>query len=134
MIFRLAYVHPALPQLKFIEELDLNIPFILFLIACFGSAWIAILAVRPAIRPWKSDAPRKLFFKDYKNIELPEFQEFIGEVIKSGDSIYSTLNTDMYLFGKTIVRKYDLLRNAYTIFMIGLAGMVVSFLVIRLVQ
>jgi hypothetical protein len=121
----------TLGQLQFIAELDLNIPLMVFLVACFGSAWLAILAVRPALFPWKQEAGNKLFFIDFRKIELEEFQSYVRDLLESGDKIYDSLNTDMYLFGRTINYKFRLLRLAYTIFMSGLGGMVVSFLVIR---
>jgi len=134
IIIAILGIESSLPGSGFISELDLSIPFTLFLVACFGSAFLAVLAVRPMSRPWKSDAPRKLFFKDYRHMDLQEFNEFMGDVTESGDNIYETLNTDMFLFGQNIVRKYHLLRLAYGVFTIGLACMVLSFLIIRIIE
>jgi hypothetical protein len=126
-------VESTMPGLRFISELDLNIPLLVFLMACFGSGFIAVLAVRPAKRPWKSKAQDKLFFKNYDELELDDFQGYIAGILESGQKIYESLNTDMYLFGKTIIRKYNYLRTAYTIFMIGLVGLIVTFFIFRFI-
>lgn len=118
-------------SITFASELDLHIPLILFLIACLVSAYFAILAVRPMLHPWKADVPRKLFFKDVREVGHEEYQEFLKEVLKNGDSVYETLNSDMWLLSLGIIRKYNLLRAGYMIFLIGLALMVVSFLILR---
>ena len=120
--------------LSFINELNLNIPLVIFLLACFGSGIIAIIAVRPQRKPWSNNLEGRLFFKNYQDISLNQFQEYIGEIIESGAKIYSSLNTDMYLFGQIVFRKFYLLRLAYAIFIIGLSGLVISFLIIRAIQ
>ena len=124
-------VESTVPGLRFISELDLNIPLLVFLMACFGSGYIAVLAVRPPKKPWKSDVPDKIFFKNYDEIDLDNFKTYIDGILESGQRIYDSLNTDMYLLGKTIIRKYNYLRVAYTIFMFGLVGLVLSFLLFR---
>lgn len=126
-------VESTVPGLRFISELDLNIPLLVFLLACFGSGYIAVLAVRPAKRPWKSNAPNKVFFKNYDEMILDDFKAYIDGILESGQNIYDALNTDMYLFGNTIIRKYNYLRVAYTIFMFGLVGLVLSFLIFRFI-
>jgi hypothetical protein len=122
-----------MPGLSFIAEFDLNIPLVIFLLACFGSGIIAVLAVRPTLKPWKNKAKGKIFFMNYRDINLDHFQEYIGDIMESGTKIYSSLNTDMYLLGQAIFRKFYLLRLAYTIYMIGLSGLVISFLLIRVI-
>ena len=131
IIITILGVESTLPGLRFVSELDLNIPLLVFLLACFGSGYIAVLAVRPAKKPWKSNAPDKLFFLNYDEMELDDFKGYINGILESGQKIYNSLNTDMYLFGKTIIRKYNYLRVAYTIFMVGLVGLVLSFFIFR---
>ena len=131
IIITILSVESTLPGLRFISELDLNIPLLVFLLACFGSGYIAVLAVRPAKKPWKNAAPDKIFFKNYDEMELDEFKVYINGILESGQKIYDSLNTDMYLFGRTIIRKYNYLRVAYTIFMFGLVGLVLTFFIFR---
>ena len=131
IIITILGVESSLPGLRFVAELDLNVPLLVFLLACFGSGYIALLAVRPAKKPWKNDAPDKIFFKNYDEMELDEFKGYINGILESGQKIYDSLNTDMYLFGKTIIRKYSYLRVAYTIFMLGLIGLVFMFFIFR---
>jgi hypothetical protein len=126
-------VESTVPGLSFINEFDLNIPLVIFLLACFGSGIIAVLAVRPNLKPWIKDVEGKVFFKNYEDVTLNQFQDYMGEIIESGPKIYSSLNTDMYLLGKTVFRKFYLLRLAYAIYMIGLSGLVISFLIIRVI-
>jgi len=132
IIIAILGVESSVPGLSFIKEFDLNIPLLIFLLACLGSGIIAVFAVRPNIKPWFSDVEGKVFFKNYKGITLDQFQAYMEDILETVPKIYSSLNTDMYLLGQIVIRKFYLLRLAYGIYMIGLSGLVVSFLIIRL--
>ena len=118
--------------LGFLSEPDLFFPMVLFLLACLFSVTMAVYAVRPMKKAWSSKAPKKLMFKDVREISLEDYQQYMSEIMKSGENVYEALNTDMWLMSHGIVRKFNYLRWAYTVFLIGLAGMVTLFLAIRL--
>ncbi len=117
--------------LNFIASLDLSLPFTILLITCVLSEINALLVVRPITKPWKQDDTDKIFFFDYKNISLEEFQLKMSRILANNDAIYKSLNNDMYYLGKIVIRKFKLLRSAYVIFLIGLTATVISFLILR---
>ncbi len=113
--------------LTFLNALNLNVPLSILLICCFLSGVIALFAVRPVSRPWRKGHGSKLFFRDYKEISLNDFQAEMAEILDVPSKIYQCLNTDMYLVGQTVQRKYGMLRVAYFIFLTGLILAVLSF-------
>jgi hypothetical protein len=124
---------PTLQRLEAFLHINLLIPFSIMLATCFASAIVAVFVVRPLIKPWKDDYKGKVFFKDYKKQSLDQFQEEMMEVLKSSSSIYEHMNTDMYLSGRAVIRKYRLLRIAYHIFLAGFVLAVFSFLFLQFV-
>ena len=123
----------SMEKLNFIGALNLNIP--LLIMVGFGSVsgTIALFAVRPISRPWRMSHGSKLFFRDYKGISLEEFQRDMEEILRKPENIYRSLNTDIYLFGQAIQRKYQLLRLSYYLFLAGLLLSVCSFFLLKLI-
>ena len=58
----------------------------------------------------------------------------MNDLLGSQTSIYETLTIEVFNQGKILTRKYFLLRISYTLFMIGLTGGVLSFLLIYLLS
>ena len=112
---------------EFLAQLDLNLPLSILLVCCFISGIMALFVVRPSPRLWQKQTPSQLFFKDYRNFSLESFHDKIDAIMDSDESVYKTLNTDMYLFGHTVIRKYRLLGTAYLIFLMGFVTTVLSF-------
>ena len=117
----------TLSSLQFIAELDLNIPLSVLLVTCLISGIIAIYVVRPVAALWRKESQSKLFFRNYNSSDMDEFKKEMNEMLTKSASIYDSLNTDMYLFGKAVHRKYRLLRYAYHIFLIGMLLTVSTF-------
>lgn len=118
-------------ELQFMASLKLDIPFLSLIITCFISGAIAVLAVKPNSFIWKKDNPSKLSFRDFNGESLDDFLEDMDEIMVSRKSIYKSLNTDLYLLGKSLQSKNRLLKYAYNIFLVGLTVAVISFLILR---
>jgi hypothetical protein len=101
------------------------------LLSCFASGVISIIVVRPASNLWVLKNPSQLFFRDYKNENLDFFKSEMKTLTKSDKKIYEALDVDIYLYGKTVQRKFRLLRWAYLVFMIGLSLTVFLFFILR---
>jgi len=121
-------------QLNFISNLNLSLPLSIMVLACFISGVIAIFVVRPAASLWTRETPSRLFFRDYQHCSLDDFLIDINTILESRDSIYESLNIDMYLYGQTVQRKFRLLRHAYVVFLIGLSLAVITFFILRLIN
>ena len=116
---------------EFLGQLDLNLPLSILLVCCFISGIMALFVVRPSPRLWQKQTPSQLFFKDYRNLSLDSFHDMIDAIMDSDESVYKTLNTDMYLFGHTVIRKYRLLGSAYLIILLGFVTTVLSFVLLH---
>jgi uncharacterized integral membrane protein len=116
---------------QFLAQLDLNLPLSILLVCCFISGIMALFVVRPSPKLWSKETPSKLFFRDNRNTHIDLFHKRMDEIMESDESVYKTLNTDMYLFGQTVIRKYRLLGTAYLIFLLGFVTTVLSFVVLH---
>lgn len=56
-----------------------------------------------------------------------EYVENISKLMNQGDELYKTIAKDTYYLGKTIDRKFKLLRKSFNIFLIGIIISVIAF-------
>jgi predicted metal-dependent HD superfamily phosphohydrolase len=96
----------------------------------------AILSCRPEMKPVNvSDQDLKqrkinlLFFGNFNGIPYPRYHEAMREMMDDYDYLYGNLIKDQYNLGKTLYRKYKLLRIAYNIFMYGFILAAVVFVI-----
>ncbi|AXG68385.1 hypothetical protein KORDIASMS9_00600 [Kordia sp. SMS9] len=112
------------------------IPTIIFTVFTVVSMVLSILATRPNVTKGKFNkedvANRKvnlLFFGNFHQMKLDEFEWAMGEMMQDRDYLYGSLTKDLYFLGLVLNRKYNLLRTTYTVFMIGIVISVLSFVV-----
>ena len=68
-----------------------------------------------------------LFFGNFHQMKLDEFEWAMNEMMKDKDYLYGSLTKDLYFLGLVLNRKYSLLRLTYTVFMIGIVISVLAF-------
>ncbi len=121
---------------KLLEKFDprLAIPTGILTIFCLGSMIFATLATRPKVTEGKvtreSIKQRKanlLFFGNFYNMPLEDFQWGVNEMLKDSDFLYSSMSRDLYFLGKVLAQKYHYLSICYNIFMYGLIVSVAAF-------
>lgn len=121
-------------------KLDTNphlmIPMALLLLSCLAAMTFAILATRPNItkgRFSREDIEAKkanlLFFGNFHNMSLGDFEWGMNELINDADYLYGSMIRDIYFLGVVLGKKYHLLRSSYTVFMFGLIISVIAFIV-----
>jgi len=120
---------------KFKEEPAIIIPTVIFIVFSLSTIILAILSTRPNISSGKftrNDIKQKkvnlLFFGNFYNMEMDEYEWAIKEMINDDRYLYSAMTKDQYFLGKVLAKKYKLLRWAYNIFMIGIVVSVIAFL------
>ncbi len=108
----------------------------ILMIVCLASIIFAILSTRPKLIVGKStreDVINKsanlLFFGNFYNMTLEDFDWGFKEMMKDRDFLYGSLIKDLYYLGKVLGRKYKLVRISYTIFMYGIITSVVAYVV-----
>ena len=75
----------------------------------------------------KNKRTNLLFFGNFTNIPLEDFQNGMHEIMRDKKSHYNNMITDIYYLGEVLDRKYKILRISYSIFMVGLVLTVIAF-------
>jgi hypothetical protein len=121
---------------KLQDEPYLVVPVILFLISSLSTIIIAIIATRPKITQGefsKEDILNKktnlLFFGNFYRSSLEDYQWAMSVLMKDTEYMYLALVKDIYQIGIVLGRKYNLIRIAYNVFMIGLIVSVTAFFI-----
>jgi len=125
-----------IPKLDNPSNHYLIIPTIIFVFFTVVSIVLSVLATRPNVTEGKftkEDVTNKkvnlLFFGNFHQMELPEFEWAMNEMMQDRDYLYGSLSKDLYFLGLVLNRKYKLLRITYTVFMIGILVSVIAFAV-----
>lgn len=121
---------------KFDKHPELVFPTVLLLIICLTAIVLATLSTKPKITTGKftTEAVKQrkanlLFFGNFHNMQLNDYEWGMKEMMKDSDYLYSSLIRDLYFLGVVLSKKYTYLRWCYTVFMYG---MIVSVLVFGL--
>ncbi len=119
---------------KFIDNPKLIIPTLLLLLVCLISIIFATLSTRPKVTEGKftrEDIEQRranlLFFGNFYNMTLEDYQWGMKEMIKDNDFLYSSMTKDLYYLGKVLAKKYKFLSICYNIFMFGIILVVIVF-------
>jgi hypothetical protein len=87
----------------------------------------AIFATRPELVHGKSEAKNLMFYGNFQDMDENEYVNNITNLMNEGDELYKTIAKDTYHLGKTIDRKFKLLRKSFNIFLIGIILSVIAF-------
>ena len=119
---------------KLQEETYLIIPTVIFLLVAVATIVISIMATRPKISGGsftmsevKAKKTNLLFFGNFYKATYKEYNDAMRDMMLDTDYLYGTLIKDIYYLGKVLGRKYQLIRLAYNIFMIGIIISVIAF-------
>ena len=111
-------------------------PTAVFALFTVASIVLSVLATRPNVTQGKftkKDVANKkvnlLFFGNFHQMKLDEFEWAMTEMMQDRDYLYSSLTKDLYFLGLVLNRKYGLLRTTYTVFMVGIIVSVICFAV-----
>ena len=122
------------PQLT--NSPQLILPTVVLLTVCLTSIIFATLSTRPKVTTGEvtlDDIRNKrsnlLFFGNFYNMKLEDFQWGMMEMIKDSDFQYSSMTRDLYYLGKVLAQKYRYLTYCYNIFMFGMILSVILFAV-----
>ncbi len=124
-----------LPKLDNPSNSHLLVPTIIFIVFTVASIILSITATRPNVTEGKfsrEDVANKkvnlLFFGNFHQMKLDDFEWGISEMMNDRDYLYSSLTKDLYFLGLVLNRKYKILRLTYTVFMIGIIVSVLAFI------
>jgi predicted metal-dependent HD superfamily phosphohydrolase len=120
-----------------LEEFPLLLfPTLMLVITCLITIVLAILATRPTVASGrftsddiKSKRTNLLFFGNFHNMELKDYEWGMREMMKDYEYLYGSMIKDIYFLGKVLAKKYKFLRLSYTVFMIGFVSSILAFIV-----
>ena len=110
------------------EDPHLIYPVIMILFTNLTSIAFAIFATRPELVHGKSEANNLMFYGNFQEMEEEEYVNSVTNLMNEGDELYKTIAKDTYHLGKTIDRKFKLLRKSFNIFLIGIILSVIAFI------
>lgn len=103
-------------------------PVITILFTNLTSIAYAIFATRPELVHGKSETRNLMFYGNFKDMDEDEYVSNITNLMNEGDELYKTIAKDTYHLGKTIDRKFKLLRKSFSVFLIGIIISVIAFI------
>ena len=113
----------------------LIIPSSVLVTTCLVSIVYAALSARPRINANPvtrtsilANKANILFFGNFAHLTESEFLDGMTSMMEDVDNIYLSMMRDIYGMGKVLARKFELLKRAYTVFMVGLIISMVLFL------
>jgi HD superfamily phosphodiesterase len=111
-------------------------PSVTILSSCFITVILAILSTIPNVTRGvigKAEVMEKkgnlLFFGNFHKMDLKDYEWSIQRLMESKDYIYGSMTRDLFFLGKVLNKKYQLLRWAYYIFMLGLLLSIIVFVI-----
>ncbi len=120
---------------RFEETPNIILPTLIFILFALITIIFAILSTRPNISAGKftkedikKNKVNLLFFGNFYNMELSDYEWAIEELMKNDENLYSTMIKDQYSLGKVLAKKYKLLRIAYNVFMFGIIISIIAFI------
>lgn len=123
-----------IPKLDNPSNTYLIYPTLIFTATTLASMILSVVATRPNItegRFSKDDVSNGrvnlLFFGNFHQMSLEDYEWAMQELVKNKDYVYSSLTKDLYFLGKVLDRKYRILRITYAIFMTGIIISVFTF-------
>jgi predicted metal-dependent HD superfamily phosphohydrolase len=121
---------------KIEDHANLAIPSIILLTVNLITIIFSILATRPHIPPGtfsRTDLEEKtvnlLFFGNFYKMSLQEYAGGMLQMMDDKDFLYGSLIRDVYYQGIALGKKYRWLRLSYNVFMYGLIGSVLAFVI-----
>ncbi len=109
-----------------------TMPLAIFLLTALVSLIFSVASASPRVTKKNKkganimDARKNIaFFGNFSNMSLEEFEEAMDAMLRNDELVYGNMSRDLYYLGKTLDKKYKLLRLSYHIF---LGGFIISVL------
>ncbi len=107
-------------------------PVVLMLLTNIISIAYAIFATRPELKHGEKSANNLLFYGNFNTMQEDEYVEKMTGLMYQGDELYKTIAKDTFHLGKTIDKKFKLLRKSFHVFLGGIIISVIAFIACHL--
>ncbi|MDZ4702194.1 MAG: DUF5706 domain-containing protein [Rhodothermales bacterium] len=112
----------------------LILPTTVLLLSCLVSIVYAVLSARPRVHKnvitleeVRNNTANILFFGNFVSLREREYIVGMKELLQNSDTLREQMIKDIYGLGLVLIKKYELLRVSYTVFMFGLISGVLLF-------
>lgn len=106
----------------------LIVPIVMMLGTNLASIAYAIFATRPELIHGTDETRNIMFYGNFQNMKEEEYISNILNVMDQGDELYKVIAKDTYHLGKTMDKKFKLLRKSFHIFLVGITVSVFAFI------
>lgn len=125
-----------IPKLEQASNRHLLWPTLILILFSVASIILSIMSTRPNVTSGEftdeqvqNREVNLLFFGNFHKVPFQRYQKALMSLLDNKEEVYESLLKDLWLLGLVLNRKYTLLRWTYTIFMIGIIGSVLAFVV-----
>jgi hypothetical protein len=92
----------------------------------------AVFATRPELTHGDGTTNNLLFYGNFNEMSEADYTEQLTGLMYKGDELYKTIAKDTFYLGKTIDKKFKLLRKSFHIFLFGIILSVLGFIACHL--
>lgn len=92
----------------------------------------AIFATRPELKHGGREIGNIMFYGNFNDMEEDQYTEKLTNLMYQGDELYRVIAKDTFYLGKTINRKFKLLRKSFHVFLLGIILAVLGFILCHL--
>lgn len=107
-------------------------PAVLILMTNLTSIAYAVFATRPERKHGDAASNNLLFYGNFHDMDEKTYVSGITSLMDQGDALYEIIAKDTYHLGKTIHRKFALLRISFNVFLVGIIISVLAFVMCHL--
>jgi predicted metal-dependent HD superfamily phosphohydrolase len=125
-----------IPKLEQASNRHLLWPTLILILFSVASIILSIMSTRPNVTSGEftdEQVQRRevnlLFFGNFHKVPFDRYEKALMNLLENKEEVYQSLLKDLWLLGRVLNRKYNLLRWTYTIFMIGIISSVLAFVI-----
>jgi hypothetical protein len=107
-------------------------PAMLILFTNLASITYAVIATRPELKHGARESNNLMFYGNFHDMKEETYVKGLTDLMNQGDELYKTIAKDTFHLGKTIDRKFKLLRKSFNVFLIGIILSVIAFMLCHL--
>ncbi|PWL38698.1 hypothetical protein DKG77_10645 [Flagellimonas aquimarina] len=107
-------------------------PTIIMLFTNLISIAYAVFATRPELKHGGRETGNVMFYGNFNDMEEDQYTEKLTNLMYQGDELYKVIAKDTFHLGKTIDRKFRLLRKSFHVFLLGIILAVLGFILCHL--
>lgn len=112
------------------ENKVLLIPTFLLLLVCLITIIYSIFATRPTVDKTIVNEADLLFFGHFSNFSLDDYVASMRDLVANETNLQNKMIGNIYAQGRVLEKKYQYLKIAYTVFMVGFPIVVLAYILV----